>query len=487
MLRQPVVLGVVTFVFVAGLFGSACSDAGDGPGARGGGGSTGSGGSISVDSGPQLAADGGPIVEIPDAPTGACKNLQCQQVSCSGDAKTTLSGTVYAPNGTLPLFNALVYVPNAALPPLPSGLACDRCGTLPPGEPVVAALTDHRGEFVLENVPAGTNIPLVVQVGKWRRQIRIPEVRACEDNRLTDPEQTRLPRNRSEGDMPRIAITTGACDNLICLMPKLGIDPEEWGIAGQDKVVTFFAGNANPPDAAELARYDANLRQMTRASELWGNFDELQKYDMAVLSCECEESLDTKGPAAYDAVTRYLAQGGRLFGTDYQYVWYKYSTDPALQSALGIQGFAPDGTNPVLLDTSFPKGKALADWILNLDPTAAYGEVSCSQVFDNFTSATGSSARSWGNSTPLNGADDDHPRFITVNTPAGVPVAEQCGRAVHLDAHITSTFTKPINSYPADCGTAFEDGEEVLAFFFFDVAACIQDDAEPVTPPPVVE
>ena len=40
--------------------------------------------------------------------------------------------------------------------------------------------------FVLENVPTGTNIPLVIQVGKWRRELNIGPVSACTDTAVPD-------------------------------------------------------------------------------------------------------------------------------------------------------------------------------------------------------------------------------------------------------------------------------------------------------------
>ena len=52
------------------------------------------------------------------------------------------------------------------------------------------------------------------------------------------------------------------------------------------------------------------------------------KYDMLILSCECSEWVDNKGPQAYLAMTDYLAKGGRIFGTDYSYAWYRHMTDP---------------------------------------------------------------------------------------------------------------------------------------------------------------
>jgi len=48
-------------------------------------------------------------------------------VSCGANIKTTLTGIVTAPNGTLPLYNAIVYVPDAPLEPMNEGVTCDRC------------------------------------------------------------------------------------------------------------------------------------------------------------------------------------------------------------------------------------------------------------------------------------------------------------------------------------------------------------------------
>ena len=38
-------------------------------------------------------------------------------------------------------------------------------------------------------------------------------------------------------------------------------------------------------------------------------------------------------------------------------------------------------------------------------------------------------------------------------------------------------------TFPAPCGTTLNKGEEALAFLFFDLAACIQNDAEPIVIP----
>ncbi len=421
--------------------------------------------------------DVGPPVDgdVPSGPPADCKGLQCQQKKCAPGKTTSVSGTVFAPNGTLPLYNVIVYVPNAALAPFPPGLLCDKCGTVASGEPVVTALSDSKGQFRLLNVPVGKDIPLVVQLGKWRRKVVIPEVKECVDNPLTDKNLTRLPKNQTEGDLPRIAVTTGGCDQLSCMLPKVGIDASEFGTKGSSKAVHFYsAGGASGPTG------------MTDAKAFWSNLDELKKYDVAVFSCECEEAPATKDATSYKAVTDYLAAGGRIFTTDFQYTWYKYSPDPALKAAATITGGAPPGGNPVTLDTSFPKGKALADWLKFVDPASAYGSVPCDFVFDNYAALDKAKTQTWGSSfaffIPGGSA---HPRFMTTNTPVGKPAESQCGKAVHLDAHINQT-DKVDATYPAGCASKIKTGEEAFAFFFFDLSSCIQkEDAPPAPPPPI--
>ena len=95
-----------------------------------------------------------------------------------------------------------------------------------PAEP--DRLRRHRhltGNFTLTNVPDGTNIPLVVQIGKWRKEIIIPTVTPCSDNARRA--RSRCPRTCSDGlyaSMPNIAVSTGGADTLECLLTRVGVD-----------------------------------------------------------------------------------------------------------------------------------------------------------------------------------------------------------------------------------------------------------------------
>src|SRR5579859_2855652 len=224
---------IVAFACAVALAFGACgggqdaSSSGGGPGGAGAGGANGGGadggvpGSFGSSSGSGYHGDGGP-----------CRNLQCAQIDCTSQGKapdaTTLSGVVYDPAGHNPVYDAIVYVPNEPVKPFADGAVCDRCGVLTTGDPVVSALSDATGHFELRNAPAGTSVPLVVQIGKWRRQTTIANVAACADNPIVDRDLTRLPARQSEGDLPRIALTTGGCDAFECLLRKVGVADEEF-------------------------------------------------------------------------------------------------------------------------------------------------------------------------------------------------------------------------------------------------------------------
>jgi hypothetical protein len=184
-----------------------------------------------------------------------CTNLCLQQVTCSGSATTKITGTVYAPNGVDPLPNAIVYVPNGAVTPFTPSVSCDNCAQAS-GSPLVGTTTAVDGTFTLTNMPAGNNIPLVFQIGRWRRQVTIPTVTSCATTAVS-PSLTRLPRNKSEGDIPRQAFVTGYRDALECVLRKIGVDDSEFTNAiGNGRIHLYAAADPDEMTVSTPFNYE---------------------------------------------------------------------------------------------------------------------------------------------------------------------------------------------------------------------------------------
>ena len=414
--------------------------------------------------------------------TKPCEGLQCKQVACTGGATTSLSGKVYDPSGTVPLYNAIVYVPNEELAPFTEGISCDQCGTAPSGKPITTALTDSKGDFTLKNVPVGVDVPVVVQIGRWRRKVIIPaaQVQQCADVKL-DAGTTRLPRTKIEGDIPKIAISTGGADSLECFVRKLGVETEMTNPSGTGRV-HIYQGKRDKNDGAVI---DNNT---PAGNVLWDDAAKLKTYDIVILSCEGDENPSTKSAQARANVKEYLDKGGRLFASHYHYEWFKNGATPLPSTAMWTTGSSADSATAVSVDTTFAKGIAFGEWLDEVKATTApkSGIVNMTALKTSVTQVPGvgggaDTSRRWLY-TP--GA----PKFYSFNTPIGTAPAQQCGRGVFTDIHVSSG-DKPGGTFPANCTTSgFTPQEKALLFLMMDLASCIQDDNKPPeAPPPAVK
>jgi hypothetical protein len=392
----------------------------------------------------------------------ACTNLKCQQVACSNGSTTSLSGTVYAPTPPTmgqadPLYNALVYIPNADLEPFTKGVSCDQCGAVASGDPITIALTGSDGTFKLTNVPAGDNIPFVIQVGRWRRKVVIPHVAACQDTALP-ADSTRLPRNQSEGDIPLFAVTTSYYDPTQCILRKIGIDDSEFTAPTGGGRVHLYQGGGMSLAGTTLPD----------GSTLWGDAttpSKLMDYDIVALPC-LSHPTDTQGR---QNVFDYANAGGRVYITDLSVD--AISSGPTPWPSLANWTNSYIGTTTGTIDTSFPKGVALADWMQQVGATTTRGSVALDDVYYRFTSTT---QQRW-----LYDATD--PLVFSFNTPQGVADNMQCGRVIYASFHVA---TPASGTFPSSCDTlGLTPQEKILEFMLFDLAACVQDDGSTPTPP----
>lgn len=408
---------------------------------------------------------------------GPCVGLECDQVACpQGEPVTTISGTVTIPSGELPLPNVTVYVPNAPLDPIPDGASCTRCEDMVSGSPLVQTITDMHGNFLLENVPVAEEVPLVIQTGKWRREVTITGIQECTDNPITDPQLTRLPRNQSEGHIPRMAVTNGGWDALECLIYKLGIDDQEFTSANDDsgRVTLYYHGGG----ADSFASWFNGGEALTEASIFWGHENNLMQYDTLVYSCEYPYA----SAQARQALQSYVDQGGRAFMNDLHREWFETGDNNFGQVATWNQNelWPPLGQMQARLDVSVPGGGLMYDWMNALGRLDASGEFTVYDIVKNIDGVNTDVAERWVYSPYSSQGERD--LYFAFNTPIGAAEEDQCGRVVYSDLHIVAAGgSEPGYPFPDGCSTgALTPQEEALIYMFFDLTACIDPECVPL-------
>jgi len=443
--------------------------------------------------------------------SGGCTGIACNITACDkkGMPPTTISGTVFAPNGTLPLYGVSVYVPNKDPGPFTAGVSCGSCAAGLPGEPIAQATTDENGNFSIPNVPDGANIPLVITIGKWRRQIKIPSVAACATQTLA-PVDTSLPKshddltpNTTSVDLPQIAISTGHADSLECLVRRLGIADKEITTDMQGGKIHLFSdigatrnaantGNNNGVGTSsfDTTGFGGGNGNFSDSQTLWGatNAGKLNDYDIVILSCEGNQHAETKPQQAMDHLKAYADLGGRVFMSHWHNIWLEGATqaqatrNPAWP---GIATFDDNGADPgngtkdTIDEINNPKGTAFANWMLNVGQSTVRDAV---PLIDGTAKHTCSmvqptKAERW---VYLQSGANQFPQNIQFTTPNDAPEDQRCGKVVFSDMHVSGgpvlNGSGQALTYPTSCGnnsTMLSDQEKALAFMFFDISSCV--------------
>ena len=396
--------------------------------------------------------------------TPACTGLCLQQLPANScpNGGTTISGAVYAPNGTDPLPNVQVYIPNDVVAAFTPGVQCPVVGALPSGSPLVGATTGVDGTFTITNVPVGTNIPLVIVTGKWRRQIVIPSTTSCADTALT-PDQTHLPRNQSEGDIPLFAVATGSVDTVECVLRKVGIADSEFTDPSGGGRIQLYSGSGNPG-----ARVDASTPSQI---DLMSNLMTLNQYDVLMLPCQGSQFAQTS--TELSNFVSFVNAGGRVYSSHYSYVWMYYPqyTNGPFANVVNWQvndGSYPNGTATV--NTSFAGGLTLSNWLAQpaINASVSQGQMAISTLKHDVAAPNGviPPTQNW---LTLNTTNNPTMQFV-FDTPIGA--TNQCGRVLYNEYHVENPATSPANvNFPNECvsGQAATPQEKLLEFMLFEL------------------
>jgi hypothetical protein len=444
-------------------------------------------------------------------PTTTCTGFCLQQSPTCPDT-TTISGTVFAPNGVLPLPNAVVYVPNGSttapygVTPFVDGVAAGACTCDISGNPLVTVTTGVDGSFTLTNVPVGTDIPLVIQLGRWRRMITIPATTECQDT-LVPVNLTNLPTRQDMGNnggidaIPLMALSTGSVDALECVIRKMGVEDSQFSNAGGTGRIRFYRDNG-----ARCTTGGGSCTGTTPGyAQLTASQAAVDQYDAILFPCR-GGSHDING-AVKDRVldvptntNAYVNKGGRAFFTHFSYSWL-YNQEPSINlpwrsttNSAAVDSPSStthhDEATAVEIDTTFTRGQIFAGW-LGLAPVGALSNVAPPEITVLESRWNMNNLANWDNSGPAqrwafyaNDNPDAAIMHVTFDTPWGLPPAQQCGRVLYSDFHVTTAAlagaactnngdsTSNCN-FPEQCSDTFTAQEKVLAYMLFDMTSCV--------------
>jgi hypothetical protein len=213
------------------------------------------------------------------------------------------------------------------------------------------------------------------------------------------------------------------------------------------------------------------------------SFNNLSRYDIVILQCEGQSPDLTAFPFAGN-LREYADNGGRLFAEHVHAIWIRDGLPPWPATAAWI-GSGPDLPSPAMgtVETGFPKGQALSDWLVATGASPTPGQISL-VMGQNSVDALNAPTQRWIYTT-----SPATTQYLTFNTPLESPAANQCGRVVFTDVHVASgDSSHPEVAFPGGCTSSptTTPQEKALEFMFFDLSSCVQIDTRPPEPIPVV-
>lgn len=413
----------------------------------------------------------------PRPPDTPCQGLFCKVSHCAAGKETRLRGKVTTPNGLDPIGKAVVYVPETEpIPPLSAEPSCELCRDPIRGRAVVFTYSDGEGRFDLRGVPAGESIPLVVQKGRFRRlaHIRVP---ACATTDLT-VEETRLPRNSREGDLPKLAVAAGDHDAIECVLRQIGISAEEFATP-EKKAAVHLYDNQKPGTES--------LPGQLPLSSLLRDPARLASYQMVFLNCSgtaYSEGL-LADPSVRTNLVSFLRRGGRLYATDWSYdfiaqvpelapfLCFEDDKDCSVTMPHGFHtAIKRGGTGDPLLADVLPAQTGLRDFLLRLPSPIPGSKISISDLLPGWVQVAQTAQDPMRFPTSVYLQAESLGKLRPLTATFEYPPQSGCGRVLFSSYHTRQREgTRP---FPTYCPLgAMLPQEYVLEYLLFELADCL--------------
>jgi hypothetical protein len=327
-----------------------------------------------------------------------------------------VTGKVVAPEGTIPIAEALVYLTDTLPPAIPPGVYCDKCVQLTSN---AFTYSKPDGTFDLPAYASGSQY-IVTQKGQFRR-VRPITIATGTQTALADA--TRLPGHNdlANGDtIPSMKVMAANWDSIASSLHKLG--------------VTEFAG---PPSG--LFTVDHTLDDANEAA----------KYHVIFIPCSGQvndnggggngnvcSGIYTPSSKSKTVMKSYIEQGGKLYVTDWSYeyvrqIWPGYVHFGGETAAIGSACTLGEYSGPA--EWSDPK---LDQWMTangegNAELKKSYVQITSTAPqpgFDETGKSVTVTPKVWAK-TMVGGA----PRTSTVS------FQDRCGRVMYSTYHAEGT------------------------------------------------
>lgn len=404
----------------------------------------------------------------PRAPEGGTAFDGAVGVDVPPACSATLTGVVRFPNGREPVPGAVVYT-TAGDAPAPRTGECNQC---------------IGSESVLSNVETGIDGTfsisvsrgpqrLVIEKGLFARIVEL-DVTECGTTIALEEEQTRLPKNESEGRIPKIAIGTGYYDFMENVVAKLGlgmVDASGFLVPGSQQFDLY--DGADDVFGTGGPTLESLLRDRAR----------LTTYDIVFINCGSapEDGFFGSGsvlsePAVRDNLRAFVEGGGRLYVTDeaYDYVeqtfprFLGFEEAPSLGETPETEDAAELGEDLSRVDASV-HDDTLRAWLESLGHITGgtvgitgmiAGWTVIAETDPMLTTTWVSGPVTWTSSSTFDSRTDVRPLTVTFDL--------GCGRVLYTSYHTD-------NSAFGSGGTTLTAQELILAYLVLEIAECIED------------
>lgn len=422
-------------------------------------------------------------VSRPDLSDAPCTGLGCFVAVCPSGEETVVTGRVTAPNGMEPIRDALVYVPRSGAPEeFPPEVSCEVCNRPVGGAPVTQAVTDVDGMFELRRVPVTERTPIVIQKGRWRKVVYAHVGRCVKQGLSAD--ETRLPRNKVEGSLPRMAVAVGEWDSIECVLKHIGLDQSEFTSPLQNGAVHLYDNE----ESGSGAPGGVNV------SNLFTDLSKLIKYNVVFVNCSGTSNARTllRDPQVLKNIEEYVRRGGRMYVTDYSYDFIQQvpefapficyndkeactvTTPHSFNTATHPGKTATETLFTAQVDETHPGGAALTRWLSALPQPTLGGKVRIEDPISTFVlirqmaqDLVKHPSTVWLRA-PLGGMT--RPVTVTFDYPAGEAA---CGRVLYSSYHTREHDDHSV-TFPRYCPSGnMLPQEHVLEYLIFELSSCI--------------